>query len=156
RDAAAALPVFAVLLMQEPPAPDPARGLIGAAANLPARAAGWVDTGLHEVTRAVRDAGQQAVRYLPGAAKKPAAPGKAPSYLEGNLGWADVALKQLVTGLGMKLPFRPEGRATVRVQVAFPLDAPQDLKTYRLNGNATLPWLVVEGLRLEQVKARVS
>ena len=68
----------------------------------------------------------------------------------------DVDLEQFVHGLELKLPFRLQGRLTFQVRAAFPLDTPKDPKTYRINGEATLPWIVVETFRAEQVQARVA
>ncbi len=91
----------------------------------------------------------------PGQAPQ-AAPARTPTYLEINLGLKDVDLAALLKSLEIKLPFAVAGRLTFRIQLAIPTNMPREYKAYRLKGTASLAWFTLEGLRLEQVQARVS
>jgi hypothetical protein len=76
--------------------------------------------------------------------------------LEAQLGLDNVDVAQLVHGLKIPLPFPVAGRISFNVQLAFPLDTPRDLKTYRLRGTASSPQLIVAGQELDGLRARVA
>jgi hypothetical protein len=123
---------------------------------LPNRAINWLMsntmTGLHKLVQT----GQQVMGYFqerPSAAPKP---GQPPRTLEANLAMNNVNLEQFIKGLGLKLPFPVTGRLSFKVHAAIPIDTPRDLKTYRVDGSASLPQLTVSGLELADVAARVT
>lgn len=87
---------------------------------------------------------------------QPPAPSPQPSYLELNLGLNNVDLQELARNLQVQLPFAVAGRLSFHLQVSIPTNIPREMKAYRLNGSATLAWFTLEGLRLEQVEARVN
>ena len=120
----------------------------------PGRLAAGLTAGVNATIRTASRATAAAADWLEHGRKVD--PKAEPSYLEMNLGLDDVDVEQLVSGLGLKLPFRAAGRLSFEVRAAVPLDTPRDLKTYRFTGTATLPHLTLEGLRLEQVRARVA
>lgn len=154
QEAARFVPAVALLLIA--PAPAAERGLIDRAATLPAQAVNLLHEGVRLATNAVSDTGRRLLRALPQASDKPPDPRKPPTYLEANLSLRDVDLKQLLAGLKVEAPLNIEGRISFQVQAAFPVDTPGDMKAYRLRGTATLPWMTLEGLRLEDVRARIS
>lgn len=145
----AALSLLAVTV-QAPPAVRPLPDWL----SWPERAVSVFLTRLQRATLAFVDGGAGLVARLT-RTRKPD-PKAEPSYLEANLGLDDVDLEQLVRGLGLKLPFTITGKISFEVRAAIPLDTPRDLKTYRFTGTATLPHLTLEGLRLEQVRTRVT
>jgi hypothetical protein len=108
---------------------------------------------IQRVTKEVIDGGRKAVAALP---KGPPDPNKAPTYLDVNLGMKDVDLEQLLTGIGIKLPFPASGRLTFQVQATLPVDAARDVKLYRAKGTVTLKQLVLAGTELEQVDAQLD
>ena len=57
--------------------------------------------------------------------------------------------------LDVKLPFKLEGKLTFQVKAAVPLRDVKDLKAYRFNGTANLPWARLEDLLLQDLRARV-
>jgi hypothetical protein len=79
----------------------------------------------------------------------------APEYLEFKLSLEDVDLGELLRRLQVKLPFPLEGKLTFQVQAAFPVNTPQDLKTYRLNGTATLARVNIAGVEMTDVHTRL-
>ncbi len=155
----AALPALALatVALQAPPAVGPPRSEL----FFPAQVASWVQGGVLRAIRAVTDTASHLVARLSKAENSQArkadrpAPKQEPSYLEASLNLEDVDLEQLIQGLGVRLPFAVAGRISVQVQAAFPLDTAGDLQTYRFRGTATLPWITLAGLGLEQVQARV-
>ncbi len=88
-------------------------------------------------------------------APQPAQPPQ-PSYLDIKLGLNNVDLKELADRLNLHLPFAVAGRLSFHLQVGLPINMPRELKAYRLKGDASLAWFALEGLRLEQVQARVN
>src|SRR5207253_2827709 len=58
------------------------------------------------------------------------------TYLDANLKLTDVDLALLVKQLELKLPFDVAGKLTVQVKIGFPINAPTDYKSYRLDGTA--------------------
>jgi translocation and assembly module TamB len=125
------------------------------------RAADRLGTAALDVAGGIVETGRQLLstvprrsRLLSPAAEKPG--GQPPSYLEANLALEDVDLAELVSRLQLKVPFPVTGRASVHLQVAFPLDTPQDLKSYRLRGSAESRQLVLGGVKLEQIKAHID
>src|SRR5262249_39926178 len=119
----AGLPLLGVALLQEPAdAPQP-EGFA------PAQTVNWLHHGINRAVNAVVHTGTGVMTYLP-KVKVPAvrlAPEKAANYLEANLALEDVDVEQLVSGLGVRLPFPVRGRVTFQVQIAIPLDTPRDL-----------------------------
>jgi hypothetical protein len=101
----------------------------------------------------IAHAGTMAIPPIPTTG--PARPRQRPRDLEINLGMKDIDLEKFIKGLGFPLPFAVSGRLSFEVHAAIPVDTSRDFKTYRLNGSATLPWFVLEGLRLEGVEAKV-
>jgi uncharacterized protein involved in outer membrane biogenesis len=79
----------------------------------------------------------------------------APPYLDINLHMEKVDLGSFVRGLGLTLPFRLEGRLSFRVQARIPTDTSGDLKTYRVQGSATVTDLALGELHLASVRAEM-
>ena len=79
----------------------------------------------------------------------------APEYLEFKLSLEDVDLGELLRRLQVKMPFPLEGKLTFQVQAAIPVNTPQDLKYYRLNGTATLPRVNIAGVDMTDVQTRL-
>ena len=73
-----------------------------------------------------------------------------------NLGLTDVKLSELIQKLNLKLPISIDGKLTFHVQATIPLSDGKDLKKYQATGTVELPWLRIEDLWLQQVKARVT
>jgi translocation and assembly module TamB len=122
---------------------------------LPGRLLNDLTTGLHFLSRSILDAGRKARSLLP--EHVPAAPAAdQPGYLQVKLGLDNVDLAPLIKNLGVQLPFAVAGKVSFDLQVRIPTDNPRDLKTYWLKGSASLAWLTLEGLRLDDVRARVS
>jgi hypothetical protein len=142
-----------VVLLGAPPAPPPPDP-----AFPPGQAAGRIADGVLGAAGAITDAGVRLLRAVPKRANLPTA-GKprtqAPTYLEANLALDDVDLAKLARQLQLKLPVPVTGRVSVEVKVAFPIDTPQDVKAYRVNGSARSPQLAVAGVELRQLRARV-
>ncbi len=80
---------------------------------------------------------------------------QAPEYLTFKLSLEDVDLGELLRRLQVKLPFLLNGKLTFQVQASVPVNAPQELKTYRLNGTATLASLNIAGVEMTDVHTRV-
>lgn len=80
----------------------------------------------------------------------------ATSYIDVNLGLKDVELSELIKRLNVTLPLTVSGPLTFQVKASIPFDNPRDLALYRLTGTARMPHLTLEGLRLEEVAARVE
>jgi hypothetical protein len=125
------------------------------------RGADRLGTAVLDAAGGLAEAGRQALaamprrsRHLSSLIEKPK--GEAPTYLEANLALDDVDLEKLVRQLKLDVPFTLTGRASVHVQVAFPIDTPQDMKAYRVKGTATSRRLVLAGVELDQVKARID
>ena len=78
-----------------------------------------------------------------------------PEYLQFKLSLQDVDLGELLRRLEVKLPFPLEGKLTFEVQAAIPINTPRDLKSYRLNGTATLSRVNVAGLEMTDVHTRL-
>lgn len=76
-------------------------------------------------------------------------------YVELNLSLQDVDLSELIKELKLDLPLALAGRLSFQVKVALPLSTPRDLKTYRLEGTATLPKLELAGITFRAVKAKI-
>ena len=74
------------------------------------------------------------------------------SYLEAKLALDDVDLGELLRRLAVKLPFPVEGKLSFQVEAGIPINTPNDMKAYRLNGTATLPRLNVAGVELTDVR----
>src|SRR5262249_31797977 len=90
------------------------------------------------------------------APAQPAPAAKEPAKdLEVNFGLHDVDVAELLRRLEVNLPFKLEGKLTFQVKAAVPLSDMKDLKAYRFNGTVSLPWAKIEGLELQELKARV-
>ena len=121
----------------------------------PAELANFFGTGVLRGIDALTRAGSDFIGRLPKRRTGPPKPQEVPSYVEAQLGLDDVDLAQLVQGLRIPLPFDVSGRISFNVQIAFPLDTPRDLKTYRLRGTVTSHKLAIAGQELEELQARV-
>jgi hypothetical protein len=73
-----------------------------------------------------------------------------------NLGLTDVSIAELVQKLNVKLPIRLDGKVTFNVQATIPLGDAKNLKAYHATGTVESPWVRVEDLWLQQVKARIT
>jgi translocation and assembly module TamB len=135
----------------QPAGSSPGRSLLD-----PGQAINWLGQGIQQAVDTIAHTGHQLLGRLPRAAATPAAPQAQPNYLDVNLSLDDVELNQLVRGLGYKLPFPVAGRVSFQVQVGVPLDTAGDLAAYRFKGTATSRALGLAGLRLEDVRARVT
>lgn len=131
-----------------PPAPQ------GQDTFLPSRALNWLMSNTMTGLQKLVQTGQQVMGYFQEQPR--AAPGQPPRVLEANLAMNNVNLEQFIQGLGVKLPFPVTGRLTFKVHAAIPIDTPRDLKTYRVEGSATLPQLTISGLELANVAAQVT
>jgi translocation and assembly module TamB len=156
----ARLPAGAALAVALLAAPPAAEGQSAPESSTPGRAAARLGTAALDVAGGIAETGRKLLSSVPrrslilSSAEKPK--GQAPAYLEANLALDDVDLQKLVEQLNLKVPFTITGRASVHVQVAFPLDTPQDIKTYRVRGSAESRRLVLAGVELEQLKARID
>ena len=110
---------------------------------------------LHSVDALTR-AGTNLLGRLPKRRTVPSTAQETPSYLEAQLGLDNVDVAQLVQGLHIPLPFAVAGRISFNVQLAVPMNAPRDLKTYRLRGTMTSPRFTIAGEELEDIHARVA
>jgi hypothetical protein len=135
-----------------PQAPEPPPTLLAS----PAELANFVGTGVLRGVDGLTWAGNTLIRWLPKRRTAPAKPQASPSYLEGQLGLENVDVAQLVKGLKIPVPFPIAGRLSFNVQLAFPLDTPRDLKTYRLHGTASSPRLIVAGQEFHGLRAWVE
>src|SRR5262249_24363106 len=97
------------------------------------------------------DAGKKALGVLQ-PRTDPFAP---PRYLEATLQMKDVNLEAFIRRLDLQLPVEVAGRLSFEVRAGIPIDTPRDVKAYRLDGTAVLPYLTVAGLRLEDVRPRL-
>jgi len=146
---AASAVLLATLLLAPAPA-DP----LDMALDLPVKALDQMVSGVHLVTRQIVSAGRKLQVLLP--RPKDAPPPDQASYLDINLGLEDVDLEPLLRNLGVQLPFAVAGKLSFDLHAGIPTDTPREYQAYRLRGSATLAWLTLEGLRLEQVRARVA
>jgi hypothetical protein len=73
-----------------------------------------------------------------------------------NLGLQNVNLSELAEKANLKMPFRLDGRISFNVHATIPLHDARDLRAYRATGSVELPWLKVEDLWLQQVRAKVT
>lgn len=122
----------------------------------PADVVNFIGKGVLRSVDALARAGSDFIGRLPKRRPASAQPQATPSYVEAQLGLDNVDVAQLVKGLNVPLPFPLTGRISFNVQVAFPLDTPRDLKTYRLRGTVTSPQLTFAGLEVEKLRARVT
>jgi hypothetical protein len=107
--------------------------------------------GAVETAKIVNQSGRWLMERLP----NDAAPKKPTSYLDVNLRLRDVNLAEFVKGLGVKLSFRIEGKLSLDVQASLPVDTPSDLKAYRVKGTATASRLVISGVEMKDVTAKI-
>jgi translocation and assembly module TamB len=122
--------------------------------SIPGEAINWVGRGLQwgagKLARGI-DAVASGLKKL----KPPSKPGEAPTYLNVDLGLQNVDLAQMVKKLKLNLPYAVTGRLTFNVHVAIPINTANDLKAYRLNGDATLSSFNMAGLSMSNVEAKV-
>jgi hypothetical protein len=85
---------------------------------------------------------------------RPGAPQET-SYLTAKLTLEDVDLGELLRRLEVKLPFPVEGKLSFQVETGIPINTPQDMKAYRLDGTADLPRLNVAGVEMADVHTRI-
>ncbi len=78
-------------------------------------------------------------------------PNKPTSYLDINVRLRDVDLAEFVKGLDVKLSFPVEGKLTLDVQASLPVDT----KAYRVKGTATASRLVISGVEMKDVMAKI-
>jgi hypothetical protein len=86
---------------------------------------------------------------------KPPPPGQDHNYLEADFSLDDVDLAQLVSGLGLSLPFKLTGILSVELRLGIPTDAGKDMNAYRAEGTARLARLGIEDVQFTDVRARV-
>jgi hypothetical protein len=122
--------------------------------RLPTLALDELQAGIRGVTRALTTTSQRVLALVHPAPRPPGAPPH--NYASLNLGLEDVDLAKLIQGFNLKLPVPVSGRLTFDVQASIPIDAPRALEAYRFKGTATLAYLNVAHLHLEQVRARVT
>jgi translocation and assembly module TamB len=151
-NSARAATAFVAVALLAPAAPPPRQPPIFS----PARFANWIGTGVIRGVDALVRTGTMFIARLPKRRPAQAKPQAAPSYLEAQLGLDEVDVVQLIKGLRIPLPFPVSGRLSFNVQLAFPLNTPRDLKTYRLRGTASSPKLFVAGQELDSLRARVA
>jgi translocation and assembly module TamB len=123
--------------------------------RLPDRITDVLVNGVEFAATSILKAGQRLHSLLPKRNWDLNPPGQ-PGYLEIKLGMENVDLAGLMKNLGVPLPFTVGGKLSFDLKAAIPTDTPKDLKAYRLNGTASLAWLTLEDLRLENVTARVT
>jgi hypothetical protein len=87
--------------------------------------------------------------------RQPPPAGQEHNYLEADFSLEDVDLAEVVSGLGLSLPFTVAGKLSVEVRLGVPTDAGQDMKAYRAEGTARLSRLDIEGVEFNDVRARV-
>jgi hypothetical protein len=154
----AAVPALVTVALAPPPPKGPSPdGGPSWATHLP----NALGHGLVTVTRKTVDTAWSGLSWLarlaPGRASqapKPAA--QATSYVEADLSLEDVNLAELIAGLKIHLPFSLSGTLSFSVRVGVPIDTPGELKAYRLQGKATMPRVVLAGVEMTNVRARVK
>jgi translocation and assembly module TamB len=144
-------PVILTVALLVPQEPEPQRGIEFA----PEEIANLVGKGIIRGVDALVRAGTELSGQLPKRRTSAAKPQETPSYLEARLGLDNVDVAQLVQGLKIPLPFPIAGKISFNVRFAVPLNAPRDLKSYRLQGTVNSRRLSVAGQELEALRARV-
>jgi hypothetical protein len=161
--APAALPATATVgtaVLADPPEAARAPGaadVMDPATLLSGRTLSWFADTVLRVPGAFTDAGARLLSHVPRQLPRAAAnaPKKPTSYLDANLTLQDVDLAQLIHGLNLHLPVPVTGHASLKVRVSFPVNTPQDLKAYRVQGSAQSPRLTIAGVELRHVQARL-
>jgi hypothetical protein len=78
------------------------------------------------------------------------------SYLEARVALDDADLNVLLPGLGFHSTDEVRGRLSTDIVARIPLDTPQDLKTYRIDGSAAAPHFNIAGIDLERARSSFS
>ncbi len=118
----------------------------------------WTRQATHLIQRGLVETGKivtQSGRWLMERLPNDSAPKKPTSYLDVNVRLKDVDLAEFVKGLGIKLSFPVEGKLTLDVQASLPVDTPGDVKAYRVKGTATASRLVISGVEMKDVTAKI-
>jgi translocation and assembly module TamB len=121
----------------------------------PVELANFFGTAVMRGVDALTRAGANLLGRLPKKRTSPPTAQETPSYLEAQLGLDNVDVAQLVQGLHIPLPFAVGGRISFKVQLAIPMNAPRDLKAYRLRGTVTSPRFTIAEQELEDIRARL-
>jgi hypothetical protein len=151
--AALAGPAAGAVVLVEPPPEKPSGGGLW---YWPAEIPTAVGRGVAQLTHRAVDTTWSVVSRVTGPPRPAAKPARAATnYVEADLSLEDVNLAQLLAGIKVHLPFSLSGTLTFKVRVGVPIDTPGELKAYRLQGTATLPRLVVAGVEMTDVRARV-
>ena len=77
-------------------------------------------------------------------------------YLTLDLSLQDIDLAQLLQRLKFQLSFPVEGRLTFKVHAEIPINTPDNLKNYRLNGTASLPRLNIAGVEMTDLQTKLQ
>ncbi|MFL5240549.1 MAG: hypothetical protein ACJ8FY_00425 [Gemmataceae bacterium] len=78
------------------------------------------------------------------------------TYFEAKINLKNIDVKQLVEKLKLALPISVSGTVSVQVMLAIPVNQARDVKEYRFHGTVDAPRVVIEGLELKNVKARLD
>ncbi|MBY0526474.1 MAG: AsmA-like C-terminal region-containing protein [Gemmataceae bacterium] len=140
-----------------PPDPDqPSRGQATPASS-------WFDavvplawTAVTGIAKRVLDTGAKAAASMERLASAFPSKQARPATLEIDLALRDADLEALLRELQFELPLITRGRLSFDVHIVIPLDTAHDLKSYRVQGTASLAWLRLADLELEQVQTRLD
>jgi hypothetical protein len=147
----ALVPLFSVALIAPPPPRDPiTEDLLPALLEVPRGVVEGVTRAANGAIDSISAAGERLRRL-----RQPPPPGQDHNYLEADFSLSDADLGELVSGLGLSLPFKVAGKLSVQVRLGIPTDAAQDMKAYRAEGTAQLPVLRIEDVEFADVRARV-
>jgi len=131
--------------------------LAGQALNRVADLVGQVGRSTMQAGTATARTGSQVIGWTARRINHPAAVKAEPTtYLEANLSLRDADLATLVKNLKVELPFAVKGRGTIRVKLSVPVNKPDEVKEYRLQGTVEMPWAELADLRVEEVTAKVN
>jgi hypothetical protein len=118
----------------------------------------WLASGpqmVGEITDHLSDEAARTISGLVRLSRKPKL-GQGPTYLEANLSLDKVDLALLIQRLGLDMPAPLTGTLSVNLLLAIPIDAPRDLKAYRLKGTALLAHLAVDKMEFTEVQVAVD
>jgi hypothetical protein len=83
-------------------------------------------------------------------------PAQPPTWVVAETTWSRMDLPALLENLDLKPPFPLDGRLSLDLCAAVPLDTAADPQTYRLRGKARLPWVRVAGIDVHDVRTRID